>query len=222
MNALEHTVVLIPLNHPGVEMVRPLTVFGYDDAPHGHAEVALHGIRTAPSDLIIGEGSGFQVAQSRLGPGRIHHCMRSIGLAARCYELMLQRTLERKTFGKFLWEHGGCQEMIADSASDLEAARLLTLSCAAAMDDVGAKRARDKIASIKVTVPELTSRVVDRAVQVFGGAGVSGDFPLARALAGLRTLRIADGPDAVHKRTVAQLEIKKAKQRFHLAGTSRL
>lgn len=207
-----HTVVLIDMNNEGVEMVRPLTVFGYDDAPHGHAEVKLTNIQVSPSDLIIGEGSGFQVAQSRLGPGRIHHCMRSIGLAQRCYEYMLERSLTRRTFGKLLCEHGGCQEQIADSVADLEAARLLTLSCAAAMDTHGARGARDKIASIKVAVPELTGRVVDRAVQIFGGAGVSDDFPLARALAGLRSLRIADGPDAVHKRTVALMEIKKAKR----------
>mmetsp|Transcript_15856 Transcript_15856/g.22366 ORF Transcript_15856/g.22366 Transcript_15856/m.22366 type:complete len:452 (+) Transcript_15856:230-1585(+) len=218
-----HTVVCIPLkNNPGIRMVRPLTVFGYDDAPHGHAEVNLDSIVVDPSQLIIGEGSGFQVAQARLGPGRIHHCMRSIGLAARCYELMLHRTMERQTFGKYLWQHGSCQESIADSASDLEAARLLTLNCADAMDNVGARKARDKIASIKVVVPELTSRVVDRAVQVFGGAGVSQDFVLARALAGLRTLRIADGPDAVHKRTLALLEIKKAKQQLKLTGKSNL
>jgi len=207
-----HTVVLINMNDPGVELVRPLTVFGYDDAPHGHAEVSLSQIHVSPNDLIIGEGSGFQVAQSRLGPGRIHHCMRSIGLAQRCFELMLERSLTRSTFGKLLAEHGACQEQIADSVSDLEAARLLTLSCAAAMDQYGARAARDKIASIKVAVPELTGRVVDRAVQIFGGAGVSDDFPLARALAGLRSLRIADGPDAVHKRTVALMEIKKAKR----------
>jgi acyl-CoA dehydrogenase len=133
-------------------------------------------------------------------------------VAERCYELMMQRTLERQTFGKYLYQHGGTQELIADSVADLESARLLTLSCAAAMDDVGPKLARHKIASIKVTVPELTYRVVDRAVQVFGGAGLNEDLILARCLAGLRTLRIADGPDAVHKRSVALMEIKKAKQ----------
>ncbi|EEC51259.1 acyl-coenzyme A dehydrogenase [Phaeodactylum tricornutum CCAP 1055/1] len=204
-----HTIVAVPLPHPQVIMQRPLTVFGYDDAPHGHAEVVLNGVRLDESDLIFGEGSGFRVSQARLGPGRIHHCMRALGIATRSYELMLQRTMERKTFGKYLWEHGGCQDAIADSASDLEAARLLTLSCAAAMDDVGVKNARDKIGIIKVTVPELTYRVVDRAIQVFGGAGVHEDLFLARALAGLRTLRIADGPDAVHRRTVALMEIKK-------------
>jgi acyl-CoA dehydrogenase len=142
-------------------------------------------------------------------------------VAERCYELMMQRTLERKTFGKYLWQHGGTQELISDSVSDLESARLLTLSCAAAMDDVGPKLARHKIASIKVAVPELTYRVVDRAVQVFGGAGLNEDLILARCLAGLRTLRIADGPDAVHKRSVALMEIEKAKQLQHEAKEKR-
>jgi len=204
-----HTVVLVPMDTPGVHLERALTVFGYDDAPHGHAEVSLTNVEVDATALILGEGRGFEIAQSRLGPGRIHHCMRAVGLAARCYELMLQRSLSRKTFGKYLAEHGSCQDMIADSAADLEAARLLTLSCAAVIDEKGPKGARDKIASIKVSVPELTSRVVDRAVQVYGGAGVCQDFPLARALTGLRTLRIADGPDAVHRRTVARIEIKK-------------
>jgi len=205
-----HTIVLVPMPHPGLRVKRSLTVMGYDDAPYGHAEVELNGINLTSEHLVLGEGSGFRVSQARLGPGRIHHCMRAIGMAARAYELMMQRVLERKTFGKYLWEHGGCQEMIADSVADLEAARLLTLSCAAALDDVGPKLARDKIASIKVAVPQMTYRVVDRAIQVHGGAGLSDDFPLARFLAGLRSLQIADGPDAVHKMTVAKLEVKKA------------
>lgn len=219
-----HTVCLVPMNTPGVRLERALTVFGYDDAPHGHAEVSLTNVEVDSSALILGEGRGFEIAQSRLGPGRIHHCMRAVGLAARCYELMLQRSVSRKTFGKYLAEHGSCQEMIADSAADLEAARLLTLSCAAAIDEMGPKGARDKIASIKVSVPELTSRVVDRAVQLFGGAGVCQDFPLARALTGLRTLRIADGPDAVHRRTVARIEIKKTLKRMgiDISGRSKL
>lgn len=207
-----HTIVLVPLPHPGVRVKRALTVMGYDDAPVGHAEVELNGVRLTSEHLVLGEGSGFRVSQARLGPGRIHHCMRAIGMATRSYELMLQRVLERKTFGKFLWEHGGCQEMIADSVSDLECARLMTLSCAAALDDIGPRLARDKIASIKVTVPQLTYRVVDRAIQVHGGGGLSEDFPLAKFLSGLRSLRIADGPDAVHKRTVAMIEVKKAKK----------
>lgn len=217
-----HTIVAVELPHHSVRMVRALTHFGYDDAPHGHAEVALDNVRLTPADLILGEGSGFRVSQARLGPGRIHHCMRAIGTAERCYELMLQRSLERQTFGKYLWEHGGTQDMIADSVTDIEAARLLTLSCAAAMDSVGVRQARGKIAGIKVAVPELCYRVVDRAVQVFGGAGVSGDFILAQSLAGLRSLRIADGPDAVHRRTVAFLEIKKAKAALKSSQKSRL
>jgi len=208
------TIVIVPMSHPSIQCVRALTVFGSDDAPHGHAEVTLNNIELDETAVILGEGRGFEIAQSRLGPGRIHHCMRAIGLAARCYELMLERTMQRRTFGKFLHEHGSCKEMIADSRSDLEAARLLTLACADDIDQLGAKGARDKIAMIKVAVPEYTSRVVDRAVQIFGGAGVSSDFPLARALVGLRTLRIADGPDAVHKVTLAKLELKKAKKRM--------
>mmetsp|Transcript_13054 Transcript_13054/g.28598 ORF Transcript_13054/g.28598 Transcript_13054/m.28598 type:complete len:457 (-) Transcript_13054:13-1383(-) len=208
------TVVIVPMPQTGVRCVRPLTVFGYDDAPHGHAEVWLESVELGMESVVLGEGRGFEISQSRLGPGRIHHCMRAVGLAARCYELMLERTFQRKTFGKFLYEHGSCREIVADSAADIESARLLTLSCAEEIDRLGARGARDKIALIKVVVPELTSRVVDRAVQVFGGAGVCGDFPLARALVGLRTLRIADGPDAVHKQSLALLELKKAKQRM--------
>lgn len=207
-----HTVVLVDMKD--VEMVRPLTVMGYDDAPHGHAHVKLTNIRVTPQDLIIGEGSGFAVAQARLGPGRIHHCMRAIGMAVRCYDMMLERALSRKTFGKYLAEHGGCQEMIAESASDIEAARLLTLSCAEHMDLYGARAARGKIASIKVSVPAMTFRVVDRAVQIHGGAGMDGDLPLARILVGLRSLRIADGPDAVHQRTVARMELNKAAKKM--------
>ncbi|KAL3801898.1 hypothetical protein ACHAW5_008684 [Stephanodiscus triporus] len=208
------TVVIVPMSHPGIKCVRPLTVFGYDDAPHGHAEVLLENVELDESAVILGEGRGFEISQSRLGPGRIHHCMRAVGLAARCYEIMLERTFQRQTFGKYLHEHGSCRELIADSASDLEAARLLTLACAEEIDRLGARGAREKIALIKVTVPELTSRVVDRAVQIFGGAGVCGDFPLARALVGLRSLRIADGPDAVHKQSLALMELKKAKRRM--------
>lgn len=203
-----HTVVLVPMEK--VKVVRALTVFGYDDAPHGHAEVHLDNIDLDESCIILGEGRGFEIAQSRLGPGRIHHCMRAVGLAARCYELMIERSISRETFGKRLCQHGGCQEMIADSRADLECARLLTLSCASAIDNLGAHQARDQIALIKYAVPELAFRVIDRAVQVHGGAGVCQDHPLARALAGMRTLRIADGPDAVHKRTVARMEVRKA------------
>lgn len=203
-----HTVVIVPMER--IQLIRPLTVFGYDDAPHGHAEVRMDNIHLDENCLVLGEGRGFEIAQSRLGPGRIHHCMRAVGLATRCYELMIQRSLQRETFGKKLCQHGGCQEMIADSKADIESARLLTLSCASAIDSVGPHKARDLIAMIKYAVPELAIRVIDRAVQVHGGAGVCNDFILARALANMRTLRIADGPDAVHKRTVARIEVKKA------------
>ena len=214
-------VVLVPMEK--VRLVRPLTVFGLDDAPHGHAEVVLEDIVVKEEDLILGEGRGFEIAQSRLGPGRIHHCMRAVGMAARCYNLMVQRSMERVTFGKPLYQHGMTQDMIATSKSDLDAARLLTLDCAAAIDAVGAQRARDKIASIKVRVPHLTHQIVNRAIQLFGGAGVCQDFPLARIYTGLRTLQIADGPDAVHKRTLALLEVKKlqtqtAKQKQQLTS----
>ena len=175
----------------------------------------LKNVTVTTDSILLGEGKGFTIAQARLGPGRIHHCMRAIGLASRCYELMIQRTTERKTFGRYLWQHGGCQEIIANSASELEMARLMTLACAAAIDENGAARARDKIGMIKYAVPKLACSIVDRAVQVFGGAGVSSDFILARSLASLRTLRIADGPDAVHKRTVASLEVKRFLKKSH-------
>ncbi|KAL3928255.1 MAG: hypothetical protein SGBAC_012731 [Bacillariaceae sp.] len=205
----KHTIVLVPLPHPDVRAVRPLTVFGYDDAPFGHAEVALDNVQLTQEHLIGGEGSGFKVSQARLGPGRIHHCMRAIGMTKRCFELMLQRSVERKTFGKYLWQHGTVQADIANSFGDIQAARLLTLNCAQQMDEHGPRQARQFISSIKVQVPDLCIGVIDKAVQVHGGAGVSEDFVLAKALANLRTLRIADGPDAVHRQSVAMLELKR-------------
>lgn len=205
-----HTMVVVSTATPGFRLVRPLTVFGYDDAPHGHAEVHLDNVALGSDSVLLGEGRGFEIAQARLGPGRIHHCMRAVGQAQRCYDAMIRRVFTRRTFGKELYRHGGCQNEIADSITDLTAARLLTLSCAAAMDECGNVAARNQIAMIKVAVPELTYRVVDRAVQIFGGAGVCGDHVLARTLAGLRTLRLADGPDAVHRRTLALMEVKKA------------
>jgi acyl-CoA dehydrogenase len=236
----QHTIVLVPLPHPKVRAVRPLTVFGYDDAPFGHADVVLDNVPLTREQLVGGEGSGFKVSQARLGPGRIHHCMRAIGMskstvalicifrkqksllilcsavvilalyssAQRCYELMLQRSVERKTFGKYLWQHGSVQSDIADSFGELQAARLLTLHCAHEMDQHGPRKSRQYISSIKVQVPQLCSAVIDRALQVFGGAGVSEDFVIAKALANVRTLRIADGPDQVHRRSVALLEMK--------------
>mmetsp|Transcript_1002 Transcript_1002/g.1659 ORF Transcript_1002/g.1659 Transcript_1002/m.1659 type:complete len:450 (+) Transcript_1002:3-1352(+) len=205
----KHTIVLVPLPHPNVRMVRPLSVFGYDDAPFGHAEVELNHVPLSKEHLIGGEGSGFQVSQARLGPGRIHHCMRAVGIAQRCYDLMLERSMSRKTFGKYLWQHGSLQKDIADSFADLQSARLLTLHCAHQMDMVGPKQARQHISSIKVAVPNLVMQVIDRAVQAHGGAGVCEDTILASAWANMRTLRIADGPDEVHRRSVALLEIKR-------------
>mmetsp|Transcript_44996 Transcript_44996/g.109334 ORF Transcript_44996/g.109334 Transcript_44996/m.109334 type:complete len:516 (-) Transcript_44996:67-1614(-) len=204
----QHTIVIVPIPHPGVKMVRPLTVFGYDDAPFGHAEVSLQGLQLDDRHLVGGLGSGFQVSQARLGPGRIHHCMRAVGMAQRCYELMLLRSTQRQTFGKFLWEHGSLQRDIADSFADIQQARLLTLHCAYMMDEYGPKQSRQLISSIKVAVPNLASKVIDRALQVYGGAGVSNDYILASAYANMRTLRIADGPDEVHRRSVAMKEIK--------------
>lgn len=207
----QHTIVLVPLPNPSVRMVRPLRVFGYDDAPFGHAEVALENVPLSREHLIGGLGSGFRVSQARLGPGRIHHCMRSIGLAQRCYELMLQRSTERKTFGRHLCQHGTVQKDIADSFNDLNLARLLTLDCAHRMDvsPNGPRGARQFISGIKVAVPALCLGVIDRALQVHGGMGVCQDTILASAWAGMRTLRIADGPDEVHRRSVARIEVKK-------------
>ncbi|VEU44407.1 unnamed protein product [Pseudo-nitzschia multistriata] len=207
----QHTIVLVPLPNPNVRMIRALQVFGYDDAPFGHAEVGLENVPLTQEHLIGGLGSGFKVSQARLGPGRIHHCMRSIGLAQRCYELMLERSTQRKTFGKFLCQHGSVQKDIAASFHDLQQARLLTLDCAHRMDTSpnGPRGARQHISSIKVAVPALCLNVIDRALQVHGGLGVCQDTILASAWAGMRTLRIADGPDEVHRRSVARIEIKK-------------
>lgn len=212
----KHTIVLVPLPHPNVRMIRPLQVFGYDDAPFGHAEVGLENVPLQQEHLIGGLGSGFKVSQARLGPGRIHHCMRSIGLAQRCYELMLHRSTQRKTFGKFLYEHGSVEHDIAESFNDLNLARMLTLDCAHRMDtsDSGPRGARQYISGIKVAVPALCLKVIDRALQVHGGLGVCQDTILASAWAGMRTLRIADGPDEVHRRSVARMEIKKLKSRL--------
>jgi len=212
----KHTIVLVPLPNPKVSMVRPLTVFGYDDAPFGHAEVKLEHVPLNEENLIGGLGSGFKVSQARLGPGRIHHCMRSIGLAQRCYDLMLKRATERKTFGKYLHQHGGVQNDIADSFNDLHQARLLTLYAAHKMDisSNGPRGARQFISAIKVAVPTLCFRVIDRALQVHGGLGVCQDTILASAWANMRTLRIADGPDEVHRRSVARMEIKKLKSKL--------
>ncbi len=201
--------VLVPADTAGVRVVRMLPVFGYDDAPHGHAEVALENVRVPVENVILGEGRGFEIAQGRLGPGRIHHCMRTIGVAERALELLCRRISARRAFGKRISEHSVWEERIADARIDIECARLLTLKAAWMMDVAGNKAARAEIAMIKVKAPLMALKVIDDAIQGFGGAGVSDDPRLASMYAHVRTLRLADGPDEVHRRTIAQLELRK-------------
>ncbi len=203
----QQSMVLVPMDTPGVEIVRTLSIFGYIDQ-HGHAEINFANVRVPVANLIGEEGSGFAIAQARLGPGRVHHCMRAIGTAERALSLMVERSMVRSTFGKELARQGVVQEWIARSRIEIDQARLLVLKTAWLIDTSGAKSARKEIAAIKVAVPRMAQEVVDRAIQTFGGAGVSQDSPLAGMYAGIRSLRIADGPDEVHLRDIARLELK--------------
>ena len=203
---LQQSMILVPRDTPGLTVVRDLPVFGYQDR-EGHVELRFEDVRVPVENIIAEEGAGFMIAQARLGPGRIHHCMRCIGIAERALELMCRRVTDRVAFGRPLAEQGVIREWIADSRMEIEQARLLTFKAAWLMDTVGNKGAAVEISSIKVVVPNMALRVVDRSIQAHGGGGVSDDFPLARMYAGLRTLRFADGPDEVHRRQVARTEL---------------
>ncbi|MFK9116919.1 acyl-CoA dehydrogenase family protein [Peribacillus frigoritolerans] len=205
----QQSMIFVPMDSPGINIVRHLPVFGYDHAPHGHAEIHFENVRVPVSNILYEEGKGFEIAQARLGPGRIHHCMRAIGAAERAIELLCKRAKERVTFGSPLAEKDVIREVIAESRIEIEQARLLTLHAAHKIDVEGAKAARKEIAMIKIAAPRASINVIDRAIQVFGGAGVTDDYPLAAHWANARTLRILDGPDQIHLRDIGRLELKK-------------
>jgi acyl-CoA dehydrogenase len=214
------SMILVPLPHPGVVIKRMLPVFGYDEAPHGHAEVLFDNVRIPAANMLLGEGRGFEIAQGRLGPGRIHHCMRLIGLAERALERMCRRTMTRTAFGAHISDQSVTQERIAEARIMIEQARLLTLKAAWMMDKYGNKEARVEIAMIKVAAPNMACRVIDWAIQAFGGAGVTGDYGLPYAYATARVLRLADGPDEVHRNQIARLELRKYQGPASLSGGS--